>query len=422
MLFLLFIFLLAGANFFFFFSLSIIMRVLVCGGAGYIGTHLVRELLRHSNHEVVIADSLEAAHGSATHVDTEKNFLLKNSSASLEKAKKNGRRFAKLEVGDVRDVSFLERVFTTHGPIDAVVHMCAYIMVGESVFDPLRYYDNNVIGMLRILQTMHKFKCDKLVLSSTAALFGNPYARIKAGASDEPNPMLPIHPNAKRLPESPYGTTKLVDEYMLKDCAVAYGIKSVCLRYFNACGADADGDIGETHEPESHLIPLILRVPLADKINEYNAIHHPERKKVNPFISIFGTDYPTPDGTCIRDYVHVKDLSSAHIKALDYMEKLTPADKDKYFSTFNLGTSKGYSVREVIEAARRVTGHAIPAKEEQRREGDPPVLVASGEEAATALGWKLEYDSIDKIIESAWRFHCNHPFGYEGIGSGKCNH
>lgn len=389
------------------------MRVLVCGGAGYIGTHFVRELLRCSPHEVVIADSLEASHNSDTHVDTEKSYLAKNPGADVEEAKKGGRRFAALEVGDVRDVAFLEGVFTKHAPIDAVVHMCAYIQVGESVYDPLRYYDNNVIGMLRILQTMQKFKCDKLILSSTAALFGNPYARILAGSTDEPDPMAPIHPNAKRLPESPYGMTKLVNEFMLQDSAVAHGIKSVCLRYFNACGAAAEGDIGETHEPESHLIPLILRVPLADKINAYNAEHHPDRKKVNDFIAVFGTDYPTPDGTCIRDYVHVKDLSSAHVLALDYLAKLTPDDKDKFFSTFNLGTSKGYSVREVIEAARRVTGHPIPQKEESRRTGDPPVLVASGEEAAAALGWKLEYDSIDKIIASAWNFHRTHPVGYE---------
>ncbi|KAK7201364.1 udp-glc 4'-epimerase [Novymonas esmeraldas] len=389
------------------------MRVLVCGGAGYIGTHLVRELLRHSPHEVVVADSLEASHGSDIHMDTEKNFIARHPGSNVEEAKKSGRRFAKLEVGDVRDVSFLEGVFATHAPIDAVVHMCAYIVVPESVHDPLRYYDNNVVGMLRILQTMHKFKCDKLILSSTAALFGNPFARIAAGSTDEPDPMDPIRPGAKRLPESPYGTTKLVDEYMLQDCAVAYGIKSVCLRYFNACGADADGDIGEAHEPESHLIPLILRVPLADKMNAYNAIHHPERKKVNDYITVFGTDYPTPDGTCIRDYVHVKDLSSAHVLSLDYLAKLTPADKDRYFSTFNLGTSKGFSVREVIEAARRVTGHPIPLREEQRRDGDPPVLVASGEEASAALGWKLEYDSIDRIVETAWRFHSNHPVGYE---------
>ncbi|CAM40789.1 putative udp-glc 4'-epimerase [Leishmania braziliensis MHOM/BR/75/M2904] len=389
------------------------MRVLVCGGVGYIGTHFVRELLRHSSHEVIIVDSLEATHGSDAHVDTEENFAARNPEANLAEARKSGCRFAKLEVGDVRDVNFLERVFTAHAPIDAVVHMCAYIVVPESVHDPLRYYDNNVVGMLRILQTMHKYQCDKLILSSTAALFGNPYARTKAGSADEPDPMKPIPSNAKRLPESPYGTTKLVDEYMLQDCAVAYGIKSVCLRYFNACGADPDGDIGETHEPESHLIPLILRVPLADKINAYNAVHHPDRKKVKDYISIFGTDYPTPDGTCIRDYVHVKDLSSAHVLALDYLAKLTPDDKDKFFSTFNLGTSRGYSVREVIEAARRVTGHPIPERAEKRRDGDPPVLVASGEEAAAALGWTLVYDSIDKIIESAWKFHSGHPFGYE---------
>ncbi|KAG5493661.1 hypothetical protein JIQ42_02035 [Leishmania sp. Namibia] len=389
------------------------MRVLVCGGVGYIGTHFVRELLRHSPHEVIIADSLEATHGSDAHVDTEKNYAARHPGANLEEVKKSGHRFAKLEVGDVRDADFLERVFSTHAPIDAVVHMCAYIVVPESVHDPLRYYDNNVIGMLRILQTMQKHKCDKLILSSTAALFGNPYARMEAGSTDEPDPMKPIHPNAKRLPESPYGTTKLVDELMLQDCAVAYGIKSVCLRYFNACGADAEGDIGETHEPETHLIPLILRVPLADRINAYNVVHHPDRQRVNDYVSVFGTDYPTPDGTCVRDYVHVKDLSSAHVRALDYLAKLTPDDKDKFFSAFNLGTSKGYSVREVIEAARRVTGHPIPEKAEKRRDGDPPVLVASGEEAAAALGWTLEYNSIDKIIESAWKFHSRYPVGYE---------
>ncbi|CAG9580844.1 putative udp-glc 4'-epimerase [Leishmania major strain Friedlin] len=389
------------------------MRVLVCGGVGYIGTHFVRELLRYSPHDVIIADSLEATHGSDVHVDTEKNYAARNPGANLEEVKRSGYRFAKLEVGDVRDVDFLEHVFTTHAPIDAVVHMCAHIVVPESVRDPLRYYDNNVVGMLRILQIMLKYKCDKLILSSTAALFGNPYARMRAGSTDEPDPMKPIRSNAKCMPESPYGTTKLVGEYMLKDCAAAYGIKSVCLRYFNACGADAEGDIGETHEPESHLIPLILRVPLADKINAYNAVHHPERQKVNGYVSIFGTDYPTPDGTCIRDYVHVKDLSSAHVRALDYLAKLTPDDKDRFFSTFNLGTSKGYSVREVIEAARRVTGHPIPEREEKRRDGDPPVLVASGEEAAAALGWTLEYESIDKIIESAWKFHSKHPVGYE---------
>ncbi|KAG5495204.1 hypothetical protein JKF63_02259 [Porcisia hertigi] len=389
------------------------MRVLVCGGAGYIGTHFVRELLRHSNHEVIVVDNLQGAHLTDSHLDTEKSYAKRHPDADIEAMKRLGHRFAKLELGDVRDTSFLEDVFTRHAPIDAVVHMCAYIVVPESVHDPLRYYDNNVVGMLRILQTMHKFKCDKFILSSTAALFGNPYALMQAGSVCARGLMEPIPSDAQCMPESPYGRTKLVDEYMLQDCAVAYGIKSVCLRYFNACGADAEGDIGETHEPETHLIPLILRVPLADKINTFNQVHHPEREKVKDYISIFGTDYPTPDGTCIRDYVHVKDLSSAHVLALDYLEKLTPNDKEKFFSAFNLGTSKGYSVRQVIEAARRVTGHPIPVREEKRRDGDPPVLVASGEEAKTVLGWTPQYDSIDKIIASAWKFHSKWPFGYE---------
>lgn len=390
------------------------MRVLVCGGAGYIGTHFVRELLRRSSHHVIIADSLEMTSGSAVHVDTEENYLRKNPTANIVEVR-NQRRFATLEVGDVRDVDFLDGVFTRHGPIHAVVHMCAYIIVPESVRDPLRYYDNNVVGMLRILQVMQRHQCDKLILSSTAALFGNPYARTAATSGQNSNevPMEPIKPTAPCIPESPYGTTKLVDEYMLRDCAVAYGIKSVCLRYFNACGADADGDIGEAHEPETHLIPLILRVPLADKINAFNAKHHPERAPVRDYISIFGTDYPTPDGTCIRDYIHVRDLSAAHVKALDYLQALTPDDKDRFFSAFNLGTSKGYSVREVIAAARLVTGHQIPEREEPRREGDPSMLVASGEEAKVALGWSIEYDSIESIIESAWRYHSDHPNGYE---------
>lgn len=386
------------------------MRVLVCGGAGYIGTHFVRELLRETKHEVIIADTLEAGHGNASHVETEANWRAKHPG----KAPEAGKRFATLEVGDVRDGAFLDRVFTAHGKIDAVVHMCAYIVVPESVRDPLMYFDNNCVGMLRLLQAMKKHSCDKLILSSTAALFGNPFEIAQRAGLDasKVDPMKPITPDATKAPESPYGETKLICEMMLKDCAVAFGLKSVALRYFNACGANEDGDIGETHEPESHLIPLTLRVALADQINAYNAKHHPERKKVNDYVSIFGTDYPTPDGTCVRDYVHVKDLSSAHILALDYLAKLGPSDSDRFFSAFNLGTSKGYSVREIVEAARRVTGHPIPAKEEPRREGDPPVLVASGEEAKKALGWKVEYDSIDRIISSAWRFQKEHPLGY----------
>ncbi|KEG07663.1 putative UDP-galactose 4-epimerase [Trypanosoma grayi] len=384
------------------------MKVLVCGGAGYIGTHFVRSLLRRTSHTVIIADSLEATHGRADHVDTKENAVRKQKSGQQQEGAAAEGRYATLEVGDVRDTAFLNDVFTRHTPIDAVVHMCASIVVPESVRDPLHYYDNNVVGIIRLLQVMQAHHCDKIIFSSTAALFGNP-ASVAEGAVDAVD-MSPIRPDAKKSPESPYGETKLIAEWLLKDCAPAYGIKSVCLRYFNACGADEEGDIGEDHDPESHLIPLILRVPLADEINKRRK--GAQKSPVADFVSIFGTDYPTPDGTCVRDYVHVYDLASAHILALDYLVKIGSEEKPKFFSAFNLGTSRGYSVREVIEAARRVTGHPIPAKECPRRPGDPPVLVASGEEAKVALGWKLKYDNIEKIIASAWKFHQAHPVGY----------
>ncbi|ESL08554.1 UDP-galactose 4-epimerase [Trypanosoma rangeli SC58] len=381
------------------------MKVLVCGGAGYIGTHLVRALLRRTSHSVVILDSLVATHGSFSHVDTKENLMRKQKCGSEHV---NPERHAVLEVGDVRDETFLNDVFARHAPIDAVVHMCGYIVVPESVRDPLHYYDNNVFGIIRLLEAMRAHHCDKIIFSSTAALFGNP-AKHAAGGGAQVS-MEPIYPDAKKCPESPYGETKLVSEWLLKDCAFAYGIKSVCLRYFNACGADEDGDIGEDHKPETHLIPLVLHVPLAAEINKRQ--RQLQQPLVQEFVSIFGTDYPTPDGTCVRDYIHVNDLSLAHILALDYLAKLKAEDESKFFSAFNLGTSRGYSVREVIEAARRVTGHPIPVKESPRREGDPPVLVASGEEAKKALGWELEYDDIEKIIASAWKFHQAHPCGY----------
>ncbi|CCW71459.1 unnamed protein product [Phytomonas sp. Hart1] len=393
------------------------MKVLVCGGAGYIGTQFVRSLLRKTQHTVIILDSLEAENGDSSHVDTQENWNKKQiHSNTLQNGQAAPKRFALLEVGDVRNAEFLNDVFLRHGPIDAVVHMCAYIAVGESTLNPLMYYDNNIIGMIRLLQAMRRHGCDKLILSSTAALFGNVLEK-----EDEDNnapgipKVVPIMPDAKIKPESPYGRTKYVDEMMLEDCAAAYGIKSVCLRYFNACGADEEGDIGEAHDPETHLIPLILQVPMADQINAYNAKHHPERPLVRPYISIFGTDYATRDGTCVRDYVHVADLSMAHIQALDYLANLKPEDKDKFFLTLNLGTAQGNTVLEVVEAARRVTGHPIPIKEEARRQGDPPTLVASGEAAKEILGWKLEYDTIDKIIASAWKFHSKHLKGYESI-------
>lgn len=330
------------------------MKILVCGGAGYIGSHLVRQILRTTTHSVVIADSLSATHGHKHHIE----------------------EGAVLEVGDVRDEAFLDGVFSRHKP-DAVVHMCASIVVPDSVRDPLSYYDNNVVGTLRVLQAMKKHGCDKIVFSSTAALFGTPEKT-------------PIEPQDKKAPESPYGDTKLVAEWMLNSCDTAYGIRNICLRYFNACGAHEDGDIGETHEPESHLIPLVLQVALGQR----------------PHINIFGTDYPTRDGTCLRDYVHVTDLSTAHILALEYLQKGGKSD------FFNLGLGDGFSVREVIETCRRVTGHAIPVVEAARREGDPPSLVASGAKAEAILGWKPQFDTLEKIVATAWKFHLSHPKGY----------
>jgi UDP-glucose 4-epimerase len=331
------------------------MKILVCGGAGYIGSHVVREILRNTKHSVVILDKLVATHGYKGHVD--QNVIL--------------------EAGDVRDDVFLDRVFAEHKP-DAVVHMCAWLVVPESVRDPLAYYDNNVVGTLRVLQAMKKHGCSKIVFSSTAALFGTPEST-------------PILPNARTAPESPYGETKLACEWMINACETAYGIRGVHLRYFNACGAHEDGDIGETHDPETHLIPLVLQVALGQRDH----------------IKIFGTDYATSDGTCVRDYVHVSDLGSAHIQALEYLNSGGKSD------AFNLGLADGFSVKEVVEACRKVTGHPIPAVEAPRREGDPPILVASGEKAKQILGWKPRYDTLEKIIQTAWNFHQKHPKGYK---------
>lgn len=330
------------------------MKILVCGGAGYIGSHLVREILRDGKHTVVIVDSLKATNGRRDHVD----FMVP------------------VEVGDVRDAAFLDRVFTKHKP-DAVVHMCAFLVVPESVREPLMYFDNNVIGAVRIAEAMKNHHCNYLIFSSTAALFGTPEKS-------------PIEPDAATHPESPYGDTKLASEWLFRACGAAYGLKYVFLRYFNACGADKDGDIGETHKPESHLIPLILQVPLG------------QRKS----ISIFGSDYPTPDGTCLRDYVHVTDLAAAHLLALEYLAKGGQSD------CFNLGNGEGHSVRQVIETARKVTGHPIPAVEAPRRPGDPPTLVASASKARQVLGWAPKYSSLEAIVASAWKFHSTHPDGY----------
>ncbi len=327
------------------------MSILVLGGAGYIGSHTALELVR-AGHDVVIADNLVTGYRKAV----------------PEKA-----RFYE---GDLRDFDFLDNLFKTE-KIDAVIHFAAYSLVGESVTNPLKYYDNNLYGTKVLLDAMVNNGIDKIVFSSTAATYGEPEN-------------IPILESDRTCPTNPYGETKLAMEKMFSWTAKAHGLRYVSLRYFNACGADESGAIGEAHNPESHLIPLILQVPNGKRES----------------ISIFGNDYNTPDGTCIRDYIHVTDLAQAHILAVKYLENGGESD------IFNLGNGIGYSVREVIDTARKVTGHPIPEVEVPRRAGDPAMLVASSEKAKSVLGWKPEHDSLEEIIASSWNWHKNHPNGY----------
>ena len=328
------------------------MRILVLGGAGYIGSHTALELVKAGN-EVVIADNLVTGY---------------------RKAIPKGAKFYE---GDLRDSDFLDNLFHQE-KIDAVIHFAAYSLVGESVTNPLKYYDNNLYGTKVLLEAMVKNNVGKIVFSSTAATYGEPEN-------------IPILESDRTCPTNPYGETKLAMEKMFKWTAEAHGLRYVSLRYFNACGADESGTIGEAHNPESHLIPLILQVPNGKRET----------------ISIYGTDYDTPDGTCIRDYIHVTDLAQAHILAVQYLNNGGESD------IFNLGNGVGYSVREVIETARKVTGHPIPATETSRRAGDPARLVASSEKAKSVLGWKPVHDSLEEIIASAWNWHKNHPNGYD---------
>lgn len=327
------------------------MAILVTGGAGYIGSHTVAELLAKGE-EVIVVDNLQQGHREA---------LLGG----------------KLYVGDIRDKDFLDTVFKEN-PIEAVIHFAANSLVGESMQNPGKYYHNNVYGTLCLLEKMNEYGVNKIVFSSTAATYGEPEN-------------VPIVESDRTLPTNAYGETKLAMEKMMRWFDTAHGIKYVSLRYFNAAGAHESGDIGEDHSPETHLVPIILQVALGQR----------------PHISIFGDDYATPDGTCIRDYIHVTDLADAHILAV---EKLRAGGES---GVYNLGNGKGFSVKEVVEIARRVTGHAIPAVTEARRAGDPAVLVASSERARTELGWKPSRDSLESIIASAWQWHKNHPNGYQ---------
>ena len=327
------------------------MSVLVLGGAGYIGSHTVYELIERGE-DVIVADNLQTGHIEAVHPK------------------------AGFYKGDIRDKNFLDEIFKKE-KIDAVIHFAANSLVGESMTDPLKYYDNNLYGTMILLKSMVENGIDKIVFSSTAAVYGEPEN-------------IPILETDRTEPTNTYGETKLSMEKMFKWVSRAHNLRYVSLRYFNACGAHVSGKIGEAHNPESHLIPIILQVP------------NGQRKEV----SIFGDDYPTKDGTCIRDYIHVTDLAQAHILAVDYLRKGNSSD------IFNLGNGVGFTVKEVIETARKVTGHPVPAVISQRRAGDPAQLIASSEKAKAVLGWKPQHADIEEIIATAWKWHKNHPDGF----------
>ncbi|UCF92358.1 MAG: UDP-glucose 4-epimerase GalE [Desulfobacterales bacterium] len=318
-------------------------NVLVTGGAGYIGSHCCKELFQQGFTPITI-DNLIYGH-------------------------KENVKWGAFYQGDTGNKAHLEACFASRR-IDAVMHFAAFAYVGESVQDPMKYYANNVGNTLTLLRFMLEYDVKCLVFSSTCATYGNPQ-RIPI---DEAHPQVPINP---------YGKTKLMIEEILKDCGQAYGLNSICLRYFNAAGADPEGQTGEKHKPETHLIPLVLDVALGKRRT----------------VEVFGTDYPTPDGTCVRDYIHVTDLARAHILALETLLKGGGSD------AFNLGQGQGYSVMEVIQAASQITGAEIPFVKSARRPGDPPVLVASSAKAREQLGWQPEYDSLEAIIATAWNWH-----------------
>ena len=325
------------------------MRILVVGGAGYIGSHAVR-LLTRAGHSTWAYDNLVFGHRAAVPPGS-------------------------LVVGDLHDRTLLERTLRDL-EIEAVMHFAAFAQVGESVVDPAKYFQNNVVGSLSLLEAMRAADVKRIVFSSTTATYGVPQT-------------LPISESEPQRPINPYGYSKLVVEQALAEYARAYDFGYAALRYFNASGASPDGDIGEDHAPETHLIPLVLQVAVGTR----------ER------ITMFGDDYPTPDGTCIRDYVHVDDLADAHLRALNLLE---PGTQLK----LNLGTGRGYSVREVIDACRRVTDRRIEAVVGPRREGDPPELVADATAARSTLAWTPRYAEIDSIVATAWRWHESHPNGY----------
>ncbi|SMG09773.1 UDP-glucose 4-epimerase GalE [Paenibacillus aquistagni] len=326
------------------------MAVLVTGGAGYIGSHTAAELIARGE-EVVIVDSLETGHRGAVLGGT-------------------------LEIGDIRDQEFLNAVFAKHS-IDAVIHFAAYSLVGESMTNPGKYYDNNVHGTLVLLEAMQAHGVKHIVFSSTAATYGEP-ERAPIVESDRTNPT------------NVYGETKLAMEKMMGWFDQSYQLRYVALRYFNAAGAHENGLIGEDHRPESHLVPLVLQTALGKREE----------------IAVFGSDYDTKDGTCVRDYIHVSDLADAHVLALQYLRQGGASD------VFNLGNGTGFSVLEVIKTAEAVVGKPIRTVMKERRAGDPAILIASADKAKQVLGWQPKRDQLTQIMESAWRWHSSRPNGY----------
>ncbi len=326
------------------------MNVLVTGGAGYVGSHAVAAL-QEAGHTPIVLDSLELGHAPAV-------------------------RGAELIVGNIADRELVTRVLREFH-IETVMHFAAYAEVGESMADPIKYYRNNTVASLRLIESLFEAGVKRLIFSSTAATYGEPDT-------------VPIPEDIAKQPINVYGHTKLQIEETCQWLSKRTEFRYVALRYFNACGAHASGEVGEAHKPESHLIPLILQVPLGQRAA----------------IKIFGSDYPTPDGTCVRDYIHVSDLASAHVKAMEHLARGGDS------LALNLGTGHGYSVRQIIETARKITDHAIPAEEAPRRPGDPPELVAKADRAREVLGWKPVLSDLESIIGSAWQWHRAHPNGY----------
>ena len=327
------------------------MNILVTGGAGYVGSHVVEELLKTGDHRVVILDNLQKGH---------RESLL-------------GGEFIE---GDLADTSLLYRIFAQHD-IEAVVHMAADSLVGESVQHPDKYFHNNVTNGLNLLNAMVRHSARYIVFSSTAAVYGEPIA----------TPITEEHPQA---PTNPYGESKLFFERIMARYDHAYGLRHISLRYFNAAGASPSGKIGEDHRPETHLIPIILEVALGQREH----------------VTICGTDYDTPDGTCVRDYIHVGDLAAAHLLALEALAEGAES------SVYNLGNGEGFSVREVIDMVEKVVGKPIAREEGERRPGDPAVLVASSQRIIQELGWRPKYHDLETIVETAWFWHKEHPQGF----------